>query len=111
MTRNNSVVVTLYAPIMEPFGFVPLESMACGTPVVGVREAGVRESVVHGVTGLLVEREPAELARAVEALLTDPNRAADMGRCGRACVQEHWTWERTPARLEGYLTEAAGRNR
>ena len=111
MTVNNSAMVTLYAPIMEPFGFVPLESMACGTPVVGVREAGVRESVADGASGLLVDRELAEFARAVEALLSDPDRAAGMGRRGRAWVQEHWTWDQTLARLERYLVETAGGSR
>ena len=39
----NQARATVYAPIMEPFGFVPLESMACGTPVVGVVEGGARD--------------------------------------------------------------------
>ena len=54
---------TVYAPIMEPFGFVPLESMACGTPVVGVCEGGVRETIRHEETGLLVDRDPEFLLR------------------------------------------------
>ena len=39
----NQARATVYAPVMEPFGFVPIEAMACGTPVIGVREGGVRE--------------------------------------------------------------------
>ena len=67
----NRSLLTIYAPIMEPFGFVPLESMACGTPVVGIREAGVRETVRHDETGLLVDRDPEQFAHAVLALLDD----------------------------------------
>lgn len=107
----NQARLTLYAPVMEPFGFVPLESMACGTPVVGVREGGVRESVVDGVTGLLTERDPAEFAAAVEALLRDPERRQRMGQQGRAHVLEHWTWERSVQGLESHLLsvrESAG---
>ena len=67
----NRAMLTVYAPIMEPFGFVPLESMACGTPVVGIREAGVRETVRHAETGFLVDRDPEQFAAAVLALLDD----------------------------------------
>jgi len=103
----NQARLTLYAPTMEPFGFVPLESMACGTPVIGVREGGVRETIVHGVTGLLVDRDPAPFAQAIHALLADPDRAGSMGSQGRMYVHDHWTWEQAIARLESHLVEAA----
>ena len=35
----NQARLTVYAPVMEPFGFVPLESMACQTPVVACAKA------------------------------------------------------------------------
>lgn len=38
----------------EPFGLVPLESMACGCPVVAYASGGVSETVVNGLTGHLV---------------------------------------------------------
>jgi glycosyltransferase involved in cell wall biosynthesis len=48
--------VTLF-PIRwnEPFGLVPLESMACGTPVVAFRRGAVPETIVHGKTGFIVD--------------------------------------------------------
>ena len=49
----NKAKMVVYAPYLEPFGFVPLEAMSCGTPVVGVNEGGVRETVVNGKTGIL----------------------------------------------------------
>jgi glycosyltransferase involved in cell wall biosynthesis len=42
-----------YAPRLEPLGLAPLEAGACGLPVVAVAEAGVRETVVDGITGSL----------------------------------------------------------
>ncbi|HZY70397.1 MAG TPA: glycosyltransferase family 4 protein [Thermoplasmata archaeon] len=39
----------------EPFGLVPIESMACGTPVLTYRKQGPGESVVDGETGWLVD--------------------------------------------------------
>jgi glycosyltransferase involved in cell wall biosynthesis len=46
---------TIYVPVDEDFGLSPLESMAAGKPVIGVREGGLRETVVHDKTGLLLE--------------------------------------------------------
>ena len=101
----NQALLTLYAPVMEPFGFIPLESMACGTAVVGVNEAGVRESVVSGVTGLLVEREPALFAATILDLLSNPTQRNIYGLKGREIVLQNWTWEKAVKTLEDYLTE------
>ncbi|MGQ9841836.1 MAG: glycosyltransferase family 4 protein [Anaerolineae bacterium] len=105
-TYNRSLL-TVYAPIMEPFGFVPLESMACGTPVVGVNEAGVRETIVHEATGLLVARDPGRFAAAIAALLDDPAQRASLGRQGRAYVQAQWSWDRSVRNIEDHLARAA----
>jgi len=104
----NRALLTVYAPVMEPFGFVPLESMACGTPVVGVNEAGVRETVRHEETGLLVERDPAAFARAIIDLLADRPRLARLGQQGREVVLAQWGWDRSVQEIEEHLI-AAGR--
>lgn len=61
----------------EDFGLTPLEAMASGKPVVAVNEGGFRETVVHGKTGLLVNADRDELARAVEEIAKDPERYKD----------------------------------
>lgn len=38
----------------EPFGLVMIESMACGTPVIGWNEGSVPEIIEHGKTGFIV---------------------------------------------------------
>lgn len=55
----------------EPYGLVPLEAMACGTSVIAVREGGFMDNVFHGRNGLLVERDPSQMASAVSRLMDD----------------------------------------
>lgn len=38
----------------EDFGMSPVESMACGTPVIGVADGGLKETIVHEKTGVLL---------------------------------------------------------
>lgn len=103
----NRARLTLYAPLMEPFGFVPLESMACGTPVVGVREGGIRETVLHGITGLLVERDTSQFAAAIQQLLANPAQAEELGRQGRLNAADRWSWDTCVARVETFLETVA----
>jgi glycosyltransferase involved in cell wall biosynthesis len=71
----------------EGFGLVSLEAMALAKPVVASCVSAIPEIVVPGRTGLLVRPGDAvELADAIESLLTDPRRAREMGRAGRARV-------------------------
>jgi glycosyltransferase involved in cell wall biosynthesis len=99
----NLATLCVYAPVLEPFGLVPLEAMACGTPVVGVREGGVTDSIVHQRTGLLVERDPAKFATAIRYLLSNPSIRAQYGRSGREHVLQHWTWAQSVSVLEKHL--------
>ncbi len=62
----NQAKMIVYTPYMEPFGLVPLEAMCCGTPVVGVNEGGVLETVINGKTAILTERNENAFAKGVE---------------------------------------------
>jgi len=65
-----------------------LEAMAAGRPVVGRRVGALPETVVHGVTGLLVDDDrPESVAAALRALVAQPEQAAAMGRAGRERAQ------------------------
>lgn len=57
----NSADVFVSTPWYEPFGITPLESMACGTPVIGSDVGGIKYSVIHGKTGFLVPPHNAEV--------------------------------------------------
>jgi glycosyltransferase involved in cell wall biosynthesis len=101
----NRAKLTLCANILEPFGMVPHESMACGTPVVAVREGGVRETVIDGQTGMLVPRDPKSMGEAVSKLLENEGLRRTLCRNGVAHVSQHHTHAHYFAQVEEALHE------
>lgn len=96
----NQSLMLVFMPIMEPFGLVALEAMACGTPVIGVREGGIRESVLDGHSGILVDRDSSELAQAIERLVLNPDLRSRLGEQAGVYVRNEWTWSRSIDRYE-----------
>ena len=68
-----------------------LESMSCGTPVVGFKVGGISEMVRQGVTGLLVPPQDVKALRAAIAeLLQDPAKLKEMTEnCRRIATEEY----------------------
>ncbi|WP_313419752.1 glycosyltransferase [Sphingobacterium multivorum] len=62
-------------PWYEPFGITPLESMACGTPVIGADVGGISFTVRHEETGLLVAaQQPQQLSAAIVDLINNDRK-------------------------------------
>ncbi len=92
----------------ESFGLILAEAMACGLPVVATRVTAIPEVVEDGVTGLLVPvDDPTALAGALATVLSDPERAAAMGRAGRARVEERFAWDEIIRQWERLLFQVA----
>lgn len=72
----------------EGLGIVALEAMACGTPVVARSCGGIDQILTESGGGLVTDTAEA-FESAVEALLTDGDRAREMGRAGRRWVEDH----------------------
>ena len=96
-------IVTLCTSKLETFGLVPLESMACGVPVIATKVGGHRETVVDGETGFLVDFDPKEIAGKIMLLLQNPELSRKLGRNGRIWVEKKWTWKRNISDLESLL--------
>jgi len=99
----NRAAALVYTPRLEPFGLAPLEANACGLPVIAIAEGGVRETILDGVNGLLVEDHPNAIARAIQRLLGDPDYARRLGDNGGEIVARHWSIEASTDRLEERL--------
>lgn len=79
----------------EGFGIVLLEAQACGKAVIAGRSGGTGEAIAPGLSGQLVDCDtPDPLARAVVALLDDPDRRLAMGTRGRQLVEDRFDWPR-----------------
>ncbi len=75
----------------EGFGFVYLEAMARGKPVIGGAHGGAPEVIADGETGYLVQHgDPVQLATSIDALLANPDMAKQMGSRGRERVEREF---------------------
>jgi phosphatidylinositol alpha-1,6-mannosyltransferase len=75
----------------EGFGFVYLEAMAHGKPVIGGAHGGAPEVIQDGVTGYVVQHgDTVQLATSIDALLANPEAAKQMGLKGRERLEKEF---------------------
>lgn len=90
----------------EGFGFVFLEAMAFGKPVLGAAIGGVTEIVEHGKNGVLVRPgDLTELAENLEGLLASRQFRCALGARGAEMVRSRFQFEAFQSKLEEILTE------
>jgi phosphatidylinositol alpha-1,6-mannosyltransferase len=94
----------------EGFGIVFVEAAACGVPQVAGDSGGAAEAVDDGATGLIVRRpeDPNEVAAALQALLDDPGRRADMARSSRKRAVAEFSYDVLAERLGRALGVSGG---
>ncbi len=103
----NQAKFVIYAPIREPFGLVAIESMACGTAIIGVAEGGLTETIIHNTTGLLTKRDEKDFGIAIQSLLSDKQLLDKLGLAGRQEVEQKWSWNHTAVNFEEKMRELA----
>jgi glycosyltransferase involved in cell wall biosynthesis len=98
-----SADVVACCPWYEPFGLVAVEALACGVPVVASAVGGLAETVIDGVTGMHVPaRRPDRIARAINDVLSDEPRRAEMGRAA-ARRARRFGWRRIADETRAHL--------
>jgi glycosyltransferase involved in cell wall biosynthesis len=79
----------------EPFGLVGIEGFAAGRPAIASATGGIADWLDDGVSGTLVAPGDARaLARALDELLSDPERQSVMGAAGRTAAAARFSPER-----------------
>jgi glycosyltransferase involved in cell wall biosynthesis len=93
----------------EPFSLVGIEALSAGRPVVASATGGIEDWLAPGVNGLGVEAgSVGALAAALNELLADPERQAQMGEAGRQMVAARFSPERHVVALtDAYRTARA----
>lgn len=90
----------------EGFGFVFLEAMAFGKPVIGAATGGITDIVEHEKNGLLVAPGNVEdLTNALEKLLANESLRVQLGHAGAECVRSQFDFETFRSRLESILRQ------
>jgi starch synthase len=93
--------------IYEPFGIINIEAMACETAVVASAVGGIKEVVVEGETGLLINLEQQksapfepvdpdqfsrDLATGINTVVNNKELCNIMAKNGRKRVEEFFDW-------------------
>lgn len=92
----------------EGWGIANLEAAACGTPTVASDSPGLRDSVRHGYSGLLVPHGSVQaLAEAVSGLVADPEERARLGE-GARTFASRFSWDSSAEQVLEVLRAAAG---
>jgi glycosyltransferase involved in cell wall biosynthesis len=87
----NLARVTVYLSAYEGFGLPPIESLACGTPVIASATGALADNLAGHAT-LLVDHRPEAIAAAIEAVLDRPVRASTA-----ADWHDRFSWARSAA--------------
>jgi glycosyltransferase involved in cell wall biosynthesis len=101
----NLATASVYPSMYEGFGFPVLEAFACGTPVAASSATSIPE--VTGYAAALFDPfDTADIARAVQAVLSDESMRARMSEKGLARARE-FTWRRAAREVLAALRETA----
>ena len=94
---------------VEGFGIVYLEANACGLAVVAGKSGGIADAVVDGETGYLVDPfSPAQVAAAIDQLLTDPTLRQQLADQGKYRAITEFNWSRSSDQLQGIIQSIRG---
>jgi glycosyltransferase involved in cell wall biosynthesis len=90
----------------ETLGFVAMESMASGVPVVGARAGGIPDVIDHGVNGLMFgANDRREFVEQIRGLVENPDERRRLALRARGDMED-CSWRNATERLIGYYQTA-----
>lgn len=101
----SSAWVVINTSAKEGWGLVNMEAFACGTPVVGFKVPGMRDSVKESYNGFLVEdRNVERMAEKVLEIIRDERLRNELSKNARTFA-ENFTWDRTAGEFKEVITK------
>lgn len=98
--------VTVVPSYYEPFGLVPLESMACGTPVIASNTGGLKYTIKDGKTGYLVPpRDHKMFAAKIYVLLENSTIRKHFRENGMERVKRFFGWEAVANQMSSFYND------
>ncbi len=91
----------------EPFGWVFIEAMAAGLPIVATNITAIPEMVTSGENGFLIEPgDRVALTQSIDQLINNPELRQKMGHQGRNLVEHKFNAKTNFKKLEHLFNEA-----
>ena len=87
----------------EPFGIAAVESMACGTPILGINSGGIAETVVNGETGVLIAADKDMIADKIHFLLQNKKILTEYSQNAVKHVKNSFDWNIEARKLSIFL--------
>ncbi|TYQ23364.1 glycosyltransferase family 4 protein [Pseudanabaena sp. UWO311] len=101
----SSANVFVFPSLVEGFGLVLLEAMACGIPIITTPNTGGPDIIIDGIEGFIIPIRDVEALKAKIAwCYSHPQELAKMGIAARKKA-EQWTWERYRQKLAMIIKE------
>jgi glycosyltransferase involved in cell wall biosynthesis len=106
-----SASAVLFPSLMEGFGFVPAEAMACGTPVIVSNRGSLPEIVDDGTTGyvLPLESGPEPWITAMKMLAENASVRSELGLAAAEVVRRRFNWDTNARETAAFYREVIQR--
>lgn len=101
----SNCLAAIYIPVNEDEGYVPIEAGASEKTTIGVNEGGLKETIIDGKTGFLIDKvTPQKVAEKIDFLANNLEVAKKMGKESYKYTIK-FDWENTLAVLDKAIEE------
>ena len=94
-----------YIPVEEDWGLVPIEAGASQKATLGVNEGGLKETIVDGKTGFLLDKAtPKTVAEKIDLLANDKKLAEKIGKAAKK-YSDSFDWKNTLPAIDNAIKD------